>query len=82
MSSHPASWCNKARLVAMMQISIILSCFHDKKLDNHKTYQKTDTKFKFSIPDLPRTAKQQRIATRLLRKHNHICVCNGAGKFP
>lgn len=41
-------------------------------------YQKTDAKFKFSIPDLPRTGKQQRIAARLKRKHNQIWVCNGA----
>ena len=42
-------------------------------------------KFKFSVSDLPRTVKQQRIATRLSQKHNQICVCNGAinphGKF-
>ena len=41
-------------------------------------YQKQDTKFRFSIPDLPRTGKQQRIATRLLRKHDQICVCDDA----
>ena len=35
-------------------------------------------KFKFSIHDLPRTGKQQRIATRLSQKHNQICVCTDA----
>ena len=40
--------------------------------------QKTDTKFKFSIPDLPRTGQQQRSVPRLIQKHNQIYACNGA----
>ena len=40
--------------------------------------KKTDTKFKFSIPDLPRMGQQRRILARLTRKHNQTCVCNGA----
>ena len=48
-------------------------------------YQKSDTKSKFSIPDLHRAGKHQMIVTRLSQKYNQICVYNGAvnphGKF-
>ena len=75
MSSHLTSCCNKVRLVVMTQKTATLSRFLRLKLNVHETYQKTDTKFKFSIPVLPRIDKQRRIATRLPRKHNQICVC-------
>ena len=61
----------------MMQVSIMIPHFHDRNLTAIKRI-KTDMKFKFSIPDLPRTGKQQKIAIRLSWKHKQICVCNSA----
>ena len=64
--------------IAAERCNFISYDFLDKNLTTMQQNQKTDTKFKFSIPDLPRMSQQRGILARLMRKHNQTCVCNGA----